>query len=217
MVNIVVRLYLLYRELWTLYKPTYTVYIRQFFLSIPAAGVVHTSEPHDCQNTLSLFLSVVLSLAQPLTCTCLHIPSQYLARHLALPSLSEQFKWIIRLMMRRKWIVHLLISNQSPLSCSWCRIRLALCEMTPDSVRHCNTLWVPVKSGTSSLGRELFLCGQLTSSIPPAPKWDTNAMSPLSVPLVYMLICIIINKERWHAHTDPVFDTTLAPSSLLPL
>lgn len=138
----------------------------------------HTTEACDCQQTVvhtglflfSLSLSVVLSLAQPLTCTCLHIPSQYLAWHLALLSLSEQFKWIIRLMMRRKWIVHLLISNQSPLSCSWCRIRLALCEMTPASVQHCNTLWVPVKSGTSSLGRELFLCGQLTSSLPPAPK-----------------------------------------------
>lgn len=104
----------------------------------------------------SLCLSVVLSLARPLTCTCLHIPSQHLAWHLALLSLSEQFKWIIRLVMQRKWIVHLLISNQSPLSCSWCRIRLALCEMTLDSVQNCNTLRVPVKSGTSSPGESLF-------------------------------------------------------------
>ncbi len=101
-------------------------------------------------------LSVVPALAHPLTWTWLYIPSQHLAWHLALLSLSEQFKWIIRLVMQRQWIVHLLISDQSPLSCSWCRIRLALCEMTLDSVQHCNTLWVPVKSGTSSPGRRPF-------------------------------------------------------------
>lgn len=139
--------------------------------------------------------------AHPLTCTCLHIPSQHLAWHLALLSLSEQFKWIIRLVMRRKWIVHLLISDQSPLSCSWCRIRLALCEMTPDSAQHCNTLWVPVKSGTSSPGSGPF--SLRTADIfhitppPPAPKCNTNATSLLSVPPVQMLICVIINKKRW--------------------
>lgn len=125
------------------------------FALIPLDPVAANRKTHTHTHT-SLCLSVVLSLARPLTCTCLHIPSQHLAWHLALLSLSEQFKWIIRLVMQRKWIVHLLISNQSPLSCSWCRIRLALCEMTLDSVQNCNTLRVPVKSGTSSPGESLF-------------------------------------------------------------
>lgn len=129
-------------------------------------------ETHTHTHTLS----VVLSRAHPLTCTCLHISSQHLAWHLALLSVSEQFKWIIRLVMQRKWIVHLLISDQSPLSCSWCRIRLALCEMTLASVQHCNTQWVPEKSGTSSLGRGPFLRRQLTSSISPTNETQTPCL-----------------------------------------
>lgn len=146
-------------------------------------------------TTLSLSLFVMLSLAHPSTCTCLHIPSQHLAWHLALLRLSEQFKWIIRLVMRRKWIVHLLISDQSPLSCSWCRIRLALCEMTPDSVQHCNTLWVPVKSRTSSPGREPFLCRQLTSSIPHQMRHKRH-VSIISAPCADVNLYQQINKER---------------------
>ncbi len=145
----------------------------------------HTTGPCGCQwkdthTLLSLSLPLVLSIAHPLTCTCLRIPSQHLAWHLTLLSLSEQFKWIIRLVMQRKWIVYLLISDQSPLSCSWCRIRLALCEMTLDSVLHCNTLWVPVKSGTSSPGRGPFLRRQLTSSIPPPQMRHKRHVSIIS-------------------------------------
>lgn len=129
----------------------------------------HTTGPCGCQwkHTHTHTLSVLLSYAHPLTYTCPHISSQHLTWHLALLSVSEQFKWIIRVVMQRKWIVHLLISDQSPLSCSWYRIRLALCEMTLASVQHCNTLWVPEKSGTSSLGRGSLFCRQLTSSISP--------------------------------------------------
>lgn len=97
--------------------------------------------------------TITLSHAHPLTSTCLNISSQHLAWHQALLSISEQFKWIIGLLMQRKWIVHHLISNQSPLSCPWCKIRLALCEMTQASVPHCNTLWVPEKSGPTSMER----------------------------------------------------------------
>lgn len=146
-------------------------------------------------NTHTHTVSFVLSHAHPLTCTCLHISSQHLALHLALLSVSGQFKWIIRLVMQRKWIVHLLISDQSPLSCSWCRIRLALCEMTLASVQHCDISGFQRKIWHLFPGERAF--SPQTANIFHIPdKWDTNAMSPLSVPLVQMLICIIINKER---------------------
>lgn len=154
-------------------------------------------------QTHMLSLSVSLSFCAlppaPVHVTCPHIPSQHLAWHLALLSLSEQFKWIIRLVMRRKWIVHLLIWDQSPLSCSQCRIRLALCEVTPDSVQHCSTLWVPVDSWSLAPLPQGDGLPSLTADTFHSPRWETNSRSPLSAPHVQMLIWIIINKGRQHA------------------
>lgn len=96
--------------------------------------------------------------------------------------------------------VHLLISDQRPLSCSRSRISLALCEVTLSNVLHCNTLhfkkkiWhLSPREGAFSLHRQLVF---FISS-----KWDTNTMSPFTGLLVQMLICTITDKEREHTHT----------------
>lgn len=129
----------------------------------------HTTEPAGCQRLAHLpcppWLRTCVAHPKPASGSALWICSAF----------SEQFKWIIGPVMRRKWIVHLLISDQSPLSCSWCSIRLALCAMTRDSVRE----WVPVGSGTSSPKEVLSSRDSWNIFHAPSPTPPTNETSRL--------------------------------------